>query len=233
MAKDKPTHKKCRGCGEWFSLGKYERPTRKFCSVSCFATWRNAQPKWKTAHSGKIKAQTDPETMREKSRAAWRDPATRAKMIAIRRAPAIAEKSRVKMQKINKKIWADPEFRKRHVERSKKTAKELWRDPIFRIKTSAGMAEINKQRWADPDYKEATSRSIRIALAQPLQRKRLSRQASERAQKPEAREQMRTVMRERWRDPEYRSRMSKKISERRRRAAATARKAGKTNIQKR
>ena len=206
----KPTHKKCRGCGEWFSLGKYERPTRKFCSVSCFATWRNAQPKWKKAHSEKIKAQTDPKTMREKSLAAWRNPVTRDKMVKIRRAPALAEKSRAKMQKINKEIWADPEFRRRHVERSKKTAKELWNDPIFRIKISEGMTEINKQRWADPDYKEATSLSIRIALAQPLEKRRRSQRTREIMGTPEARERARAQMKKQWQDPEYRAAIAKK-----------------------
>jgi len=173
----RPTHKKCRGCGEWFSLKKYARPTQRFCSVSCFASWRNAQPKWRKAHSEKIKAQTDPKVMRERSLAAWRDPAVRVLLTAIRTKQSHTKEARAQVAALNKKIWADPEFRKRHVARSRRAAAELWRDPVYRKKISALMVEENKKRWADPDYKETTSRSIRIALAQPLEKKRRSEQA--------------------------------------------------------
>ena len=145
------------------------------------------------------------------SRAMWRDPAVRAKLTKQR---TNSETSRALMEAVNKKQWADPEFRKRHAARSKKSVAELWRDPIFRKKISAFMVEENKQRWSDPDYKDDTSRSIRIALAQPLQRKRISKQAREQTQKPEWRERMRAVMLERWQDPAYRATMSKKLSER-------------------
>src|SRR5215471_11394778 len=51
----KPTHKRCRNCGEWFQLPPYARPTHRFCTVSCARQHQNAQPKWKKAHSKRMK----------------------------------------------------------------------------------------------------------------------------------------------------------------------------------
>src|SRR6516165_6107420 len=34
MMREKPTHKECRQCGEWFELPPYAPPKRRFCSVS-------------------------------------------------------------------------------------------------------------------------------------------------------------------------------------------------------
>ena len=211
--KQRPTHKKCRHCGEWFSFSKRARLTQKFCSLSCSSSFRNAQPKWKKAQSQKIKAKTDPKVMRARARALWRDPEIRARLTEERRARSNTKEHRAHMAEHNEKIWADPEFRKKQSKRAKKVAAKLWADPAFREKISATTTEANKQRWADPDFKKKTSFRIRVTLAQPLQKKRRSKQSRERMQRPEERARVSQQAKEQWQDPQFRALVSENSRE--------------------
>jgi len=185
MMREKPTHKECRQCGEWFELPPYAPPKRRFCSVSCWAKWRNSQPKWRKAQSERAKAHADPEVMRERARSIWRNPELRARLSAQRRELSRSKEHLAHMVEHNKKLWENKEFRKRHAERSRQQIIERWRDPIYRAKMSAQTIEQNKQRWADPRYAEKTSRNIRIAKAAPLGKRRQREHARELAQRPE------------------------------------------------
>lgn len=213
MTRDKPTHKQCRQCGEWFTLKPRANRRQKFCTVSCSSKYRNAQPKWKKAQSRRMKAKTDPEVMRERAKALWRDPEMRARLSEQRRIQSNTKEHLASMVEHNKKLWKDDEFRKRHTERSSKQAIEQWRDPVYREKMTALTAEKNKQRWADSDYKERVSRKIRIAKALPLAKKQQSKTSRELAQRPEEKVRKSKQMKERWSDPEQRAQMSKNSSE--------------------
>jgi hypothetical protein len=162
---DKPTHKQCRQCLQWFSLKKYARPQQKFCTLRCAAEHRNSDPEWRAAHSQKMKAKIDPEVMRERAREQWRDPDKRARVIAGLTVYANSKEHLTQFAEQTKKLWADPEFRRQHSERTSKMVTERWSDPAFRQKISAMTSELNKQRWADPKFKRRTGLKIRIALA--------------------------------------------------------------------
>jgi hypothetical protein len=204
----RPTHKQCRQCGEWFTLKRRANRRQKFCTLSCAATWRGAQPKWKKAHSKKVKARIDPEAMREKSRAMWANPEIRERLTNKARIQANSPEHLAAMVEHNKQLWSNAEFRKQHEERSRQRALENWSNPEFREKMSALTGELSKQRWANPDYRAKVSRSIRIAKAAPLEKKRQAKVNTERSQSPEARARSSKQMLERWADPEQRARMS-------------------------
>jgi hypothetical protein len=205
---ERPTHKKCKQCKEWFNLRKRARLTQKFCCLSCACTYRNADPKWRAAQSKKVKAKTDPEVMRARSLKAWADPETRAYLTEKTRQRANTAEHRAHMKEHNAKLWADPEFRAKQTELKSKRTAAMWADPAFREKMSALTIEGNKQRWADPDYKEKTSFRIRMALNQPLQKKRLSKQGKATMSKPENRKLVSQRVAAKWQDPEYRAHMS-------------------------
>ena len=201
----RPTHKKCRHCGEWFSFSKRAPLKRKFCSMSCASSYRNAQPKWKAEQSRKIKARTDPEAMRAMAKALWQDPQTRAHLGAVRKVLANSKEHKVRMEEHNKKMWSDPDFRQRHVERTAKNAAERWTDPDYREKMSVLATEGNKKRWANPSFKKKTSFRIRVALANPLTKKRQSKQMRERMNQPEAKARVSQQAKELWQDPAFRT----------------------------
>jgi hypothetical protein len=207
MAK-RPTHKKCRQCGEWFMLGKYERLTRKFCTYSCASTHRNAQPKWKKRQSKLMKKLATPEVMRERSLKMWRDPAMRAHLSEKSRQQANTKEHHAWMIEHNKKLWTAPEyaeFRQQHSERTRKTAKKQWDDPAFREKISALTTEANKKRWADPEYKKRVGFKIRIAFAQPLSKAKRSKSSRKQMMRPEQRTRISKLSKELWQNPEYRA----------------------------
>jgi hypothetical protein len=210
---DKPTHKQCRQCGEWFTLKPYARPTQKFCTVSCAAIYRTSQPKWRKAQSAKVKARTDPEVMRERSRAMWRNPETRARLAASNKKRANTKEHLAWMAEHNKRLWSDPKFRKAAAARSSEALKQLWTDPAFREENITRMVEENKRRWANPDYKERVSRSIRRAKLAPLELKRQSKASKELAARPETKARTSAIMKARWKDPEQAARMIKRASE--------------------
>jgi hypothetical protein len=211
--KNKPIHKQCRQCGEWFTLDPRANRRQKFCTVSCAATWRGAQPKWKKAHSKRMKARVDPEAMREMSRAMWRNPEIRERLTNNARIRGNSPEHLAAMVEHNKKLWSDAEFRKQHEERSRQQFSNAWSNPEFREKASALTAELSAQRWADPDYRKKVSRSIRIAKAAPLEKKRQAKVNAERSQSPEARARSSQQMSERWADPEQRAQMTANASE--------------------
>lgn len=210
---ERPTHKKCKQCGEWFNLHKRARLTQKFCCLSCASLHRTSDPKWRVAHSKKIKDQTDSEMMRERSLKAWANPEVRAHLTEKTRERANTKEHRARMKTHNAKLWADPEFRAAQTELKKQRLFEQWADPTFREKMSTVAIEGNKQRWADPTFKKRTSFHIRMALAQPLQKKRLSKQGKEMMNKPENRERASQAAKQQWQDPEYRAYMSEVSSE--------------------
>lgn len=202
--KNRPTHKECRQCGEWYSLSKRAKPTQRFCSTGCAAAHRAADPKWRRGQSLRMKAIANPEVLRERAAALWRNPETRALLTEKTRQRSNTPEHRARMKEHNKKLWANKEFRERQLELKKERMAKLWKDPNFREKASAATAELNKKRWADPEFKRRTRFRIRIALAQPLSKRRRSAISKERANRPENRERSRKEMERRWQDPAYR-----------------------------
>jgi hypothetical protein len=209
----KPTHKECRQCHQWFELPRYSRPTRRFCSLSCAATFRMNQLKNRKAQSEIAKAHADPEVMRERARALWRDPEVRARLVEERTARSNTKEHLAWMAEHNKRLWQDKEFRKRHTERTSKRSAEKWLDPEYRAKMSAATAEANRKRWADPEYRDRVSWKIRIAKAQTHVKRRQKEVALELAQRPEEQDRKSQRMKDRWADPEQRARMSALASE--------------------
>lgn len=198
-------HRRCRQCKEWFMVKGYKQ---KFCTLSCSAQYRNAQPAWRKAHSKKIKAITDPAVMRERARALWRDPRVRAVITESVRKRTNSKEHLTWMAEHNKQLWANKEYRKQHVKRNSERVTKQWQDPKYREAMSVQMTKENKKRWADPEFKERTSRNIRIGKLAPLVKKREIAIARERADRPETRERMSRLMKERWNDPEMRAKMS-------------------------
>src|SRR5215831_10892040 len=105
----RPTHKKCLNCREWFWLKPRANRRQRFCTRSCWATYRNAQPKWKKVQSQKARTSANPEVMRERARRVWRDPDRRARLLDKLRARANTKEHLAWMVEHNKRIWADPE----------------------------------------------------------------------------------------------------------------------------
>lgn len=208
-----PVHKQCRQCGEWFTLKPYARPTQKFCTVSCSAIWRTSQPKWRREQSRKMKVQTDPEVMRERAKALWRDPEVRARIIESNRKRANTPEHLAWMAAHNKKLWADPARHKRTAVQAKKNLAKRWADPEFRARSSAATVERNKRLWANPDYRERVARSIRVAKRGTLSQKRQSKAAKEVAQRPEEKARRSKLMQDRWADPAMADQMRKTASE--------------------
>jgi hypothetical protein len=160
-----------------------------------------------------MKAIADPAVMREKSRAMWRNPEIRQRLINKTRIRSNSPEHLAAMAEHNKQLWSNPEFRKQHEERSRQRALENWRDPEFREKISARTAEQSKRRWANPDYRARVSRSIRIAKAAPLAKRRQTQLNAERSRSPEGRARSSQQMQKRWADPEHRARMRANASE--------------------
>jgi hypothetical protein len=208
MKKKPVLQRKCRQCGQWFSKKRLASKTQKFCTVGCAAAHRGADPRWRKAHSERLKGKCDPEMMRERARSIWRNPELRARLTENSRQRANTQEHHDRMIKHNKKIWSDPEFRRRHTERTKQQTKKQWNDPAFRKKILAASVKASRERWADPEYKKRVSASIRAAKAKPEAKARQSEIMRERAQKPEWIALQREKLNKLWRDPAYRTKMS-------------------------
>ena len=110
-------------------------------------------PKRRAEQRERARAHSNPEVMRERSRAMWRNPEIRAKLTASTKARTNSSQHQARMIAHNEKLWADPAFRQRHKELTSKRAARLWQDPAFRAARSAQTVAANKKRWADPEYK--------------------------------------------------------------------------------
>jgi hypothetical protein len=211
--RDKPTHRQCRYCKEWFELRPRAHYWQKFCTLSCAASYRTSQPKWKKQHGEKVRAKSDPETMRQKSLKAWSNPEIRTRLSEKTRQRSNSKEHLAWMDKHNERLWADKEFREQHSKRASQTLNKLWEDPVYREKISAQTVELNKQRWADPEFRERVSRNIRIAKLDMLEKKRTIKAMRELAARPEEQARKSKMMKERWDDPEERTKMTKRSSE--------------------
>jgi hypothetical protein len=149
--------------------------------------------------------------MREKSRRMWKNPETRERLTEWRRNNN--KKYRVAMNELNKRQWQDGEYRKRVKEHSRKQMIARWQDPAFREKMGALSTELNKKRWSNPVFKDRVSRSIRVAMLDPIRKKRKQEVNAEIARRPENRARSSEALKQRWRDPEYRKRKSAELSE--------------------
>jgi hypothetical protein len=102
-----------------------------------------------------------------------------------------------------KKIWADPDYKKR----ASSTMTKVWEDPKYKKKTSQALklaaqdpqfrekiADLSAKRWEDPKYKKRVSKAISNA-----------------ASTHEARERESTKFKELWEDPEYRASQTEKV----------------------
>lgn len=58
----------------------------------------------------------------------------------------------------NKKLWSDPEFRKRHSERNIEKNKRLWSNPEFRKKIAKSV--VDSKAWVGRKHSEETKRKI-------------------------------------------------------------------------
>ena len=117
-----------------------------------------------------------------------------------------SEESRKKQSEAQKKVHADPEYRKRISE----TLKERCSDPEVRRK----MAEAQKKVHSDPEYRKRISETSKKRASDPEYRKKLSETQKKRCLDPEVRKRMAEVCKERWSDPEYRKRISEAVKER-------------------
>ena len=213
----RPEFKQCRQCKEWYSPRPRAQPWQRFCSVSCAAKHRQAQPRRRAEQSRRAKAlaaAVGTEVMRERARVAWRDPEYRARMIEGIRARANTQARRDQMIKVNKKIWSNPEFRKRQSERARELSRRQWSDPAYRAKMSALKSEQNKKLWADPELRQKMIFGIRVSKRGLKERLRMSRAAREVMNRPEQKERSRQHFKRLWADPEYRARITKACSER-------------------
>ena len=214
--KGKPTHKKCRQCGEWFELPAYAKPTQRFCTLSCSAEWRTNTPEFKKAQSERSKAymQRNAKRMHDAVQALWNDPERREVLVEQARVRSNRKTHLAWMQEHNKRLWKDPEFRKRHSERTTKMLKKRWSDPVEVAKNAARMSKQSKQRWADPVKRQTMSWSNKIAQLAPLTRKKKRELSRARMSTPEAKAKASATLKAMWRDPAYRLRMSKDASTR-------------------
>jgi len=143
---------------------------------------------------------------------------------------------------LNKKLWRDPEFLKRHSEKikklwqdpeyrqymaevSSKSLKKLWKRKDFQELMSGLKSEEMKERWQDEDYREIMAEWMRkLSLkiwSNPNHREYISRLMKKRAEDPAWRKRQSRITRELWQNSEYRtkyptdhfSKMAKKIWE--------------------
>lgn len=135
--------------------------------------------------------------------------------------PKNIAKRRATMQKTNenpevvqkrkegaKRMWADPEYRKRKIEIIQKINKETWSNPEFKKKKSAEA----KARWEQPDYRE---KMIKTSLARwtPEARKIQSELFKKVRNTPEFKKQSAEYAKKRWDRPGEAERMSKLMKE--------------------
>jgi hypothetical protein len=127
------------------------------------------------------------------SKEIWNDPDFRKRETENRRARTKEQSVRSDMAERMKKVWARPEYIKKHreamaivrsdsqwLERNSKSQKAAWQDPVKRearlknrkpptaeatASRSKHTTEHNKNRWSDPEYKARVSKAIREAKA--------------------------------------------------------------------
>lgn len=114
-----------------------------------------------------------------------------------------AEASRAKMQ--------DPEFRARHIERTRAMLLEKWQDPEWRqMKTE----EFRAMRQ-DPEFKQKINAGIEAKMQDPAYRQRVSDAAratfAQSAQHPEWRQSDIAATKAKWQDPEYRAKKAHEL----------------------
>lgn len=115
-----------------------------------------------------------------------------------------SEASRAKMQ--------DPEFRARHIERTRAMLLEKWQNPEWRqMKTE----EFRAMRQ-NPEFKQKINAGIEAKMQDPAYRQRVSDAArttfAQSAQHPEWRQRDIAATKAKWQDPEYRARMAEVTS---------------------
>lgn len=215
--KDRPKrYKRCRWCNEWFELPVYAKPTRRFCTRSCGAKWRSNQPAFKKAQSerSKVCVKKYAQKLHDAVQALWADPERRAVQVEKARERSNRPQHLAWMQEHNKRIWKDPEFRKRHVKRSSKMMQERWRDPEALAKNAAQMSRESKKRWADPVKRQTMSWSIKIAQLAPLTVKKKRELGRVRMSTPENKAMASANLKKLWANPEMRARFAKEQGER-------------------
>lgn len=208
--------KQCKQCKEWFTPKEWAKypphNKQKFCSLSCAAIHRNANPKWRKQHSERLKATVDPLVMREMSLKAWGSPEIRAKLISGITNRSRSREHRARMVEHNKIIWANKEFRESQSKLTSKNSAERWNNPDYRNQVSRRMTEENKKRWANPEYKEKVSAAIRAAKQAPEAKARqaeVARRLNE--QHPEWNLALAKRNKERWANQAWRKKMSKHL----------------------
>jgi len=143
---------------------------------------------------------------------------------------------------LNKKLWANPAFRRRHSERikkmwqdleykeymrkaSSKNLKLLWERKDFQELMSKIKSQELKKRWQNKNYREIMAEwmkrlSIKI-WSNPKHKEYISRLMKERSKDPNWRKRQSIIAKVLWRDPKYRakypsnhfSKMAKKLWE--------------------
>lgn len=124
----------------------------------------------------------------------------------------------------NKKLWADPKYRRKMSRNSSKMIREkrkdpefakllsegnarLWKNSEYRKKMSGIATELNKKRWADPEYRKRKTKELskmsKKLWEDPEYRKIKSEQASK---------QMSKQMTDNWKDSKYRKKQSKRMA---------------------
>lgn len=132
-------------------------------------------------------------------------------------------------QKLNKKLWKDPEFVKRHSLRikklwkdenyrkfmaniSSKRIKELWKSNEFQDLMSKLKSKEMKKRWQDEQYRKLMitrmSKISRKLWNDPRHRARISAVMKDIAKNPEWREERSRISKSLWKNEEYRTKFS-------------------------
>jgi len=131
---------------------------------------------------------------------------------------------------LNKKLWTNPDFRKRHSERikkmwqdpkykeymrkaSSKNLKSLWKRKDFQELLSKLKSEEMKKRWQDEKYRAYWSKKMKeISLkiwSSPSHREYISKLMKEKSQDPRWRERQSKIAKALWQNPEYRAKYQK------------------------
>jgi len=130
---------------------------------------------------------------------------------------------------LNKKLWKNPEFRKRHSERIKalwkdpeyrkymaeaarKNLKKLWKRKDFQELLSKLKSAEMKKRWQDEKYQaywREKTREISLKIwSNPKHREYISKLMKERAKDPEWQKRKSEIAKALWQDPQYRAKFS-------------------------
>jgi hypothetical protein len=122
---------------------------------------------------------------------------SKAKMSAIMKARCAEPAYHAKIVERNKKLWADPEYRKRQAEGKALVMK----NPEY----LARMSEVKTKYWNDAEKRVEASDKARAQWADPEQKALKSARISETLSAPEHRERASRLRKEMWADPERRA----------------------------